>query len=185
MRRHSFSCPITRVPQRFVWTAIHHDYVDGEWIFVSIRFSKRLLLLDESRDAFLRTLVYLGGYCTVEQAQKLELANSPTRVAAQLQALASDDHVRLMVLRGAGRHFCTGADLSARSGEATAPASKQPTTSLREVLAALERNKEIDEGVFSAGRTLFSGYRNGLFRSFGTSFPKRKMFAVVNIWLCD
>jgi hypothetical protein len=94
MRRHSFSRSIARVPQRFARTAIHHDYVDGVWIFVSIRFSKRLLLLDESRDAFLRTLVYLGGYCTVEQAEKLGLANSPTRVAAQLQVLKNAGFLR-------------------------------------------------------------------------------------------
>jgi hypothetical protein len=94
MRRHSFSRPIARVPQRFVRTAIHHDYVDGVWIFVSIRFSKRLLLLDECRGAFLRTLVYLGGYCTPEQAQKLGLANSPTRVAAQLQVLKNAGFLR-------------------------------------------------------------------------------------------
>lgn len=78
---------MTRVPQRFARTAIHQDNVAGVWIFVSIRFSQRLLLLDERRDTFLRTLVYLGGYCTVEQAQKLGLADSHTRVVAQLEAL--------------------------------------------------------------------------------------------------
>ena len=55
---------------------IHTHYFIGAWIFVSIRFSKRLLLLDERSDDFLKTLVYLGGYCTIEQAQKLA---SPTR----------------------------------------------------------------------------------------------------------
>ena len=94
MRRHSFSRPINRVPQRFPRTAIHHDYVDGVWIFVSIRFSKRVLLLDESRAAFLRMLEYLGGYCTLEQAEKLGLANSPTRVAAQLQVLKNAGFLR-------------------------------------------------------------------------------------------
>jgi hypothetical protein len=54
---------------------------------VSIRFSKRLLLLDEQSDEFLKTLVFLGGYCTIEQAQKLGLANSATRVVARLAAL--------------------------------------------------------------------------------------------------
>src|SRR5689334_22942953 len=93
MRRHSFS-PMTRIPQRFVRTAIHHYYVDGVWIFVSIRFSQRLLLLDERRGAFLRTLVYLGGYCTVEQAEKLGLANSPSRVVAQLQLLQNAGFLR-------------------------------------------------------------------------------------------
>src|SRR5579885_2306446 len=94
MLRHSFSRPINHVPQRFVRTAIHHDYVDGVWIFVSIRFSQRLLLLDDCRAAFLRTLVHLGGYCTVEQAQKLGLANSPTRVAVQLEVLKNAGFLR-------------------------------------------------------------------------------------------
>jgi hypothetical protein len=94
MHRHSFSTSMTCVPQRFRRTEIHHYYVAGVWIFVSIRFSQRLLLLDETRDAFLRTLVYLGGYCTIEQAQKLGLANSPTRVVAQLQALKNGGFLR-------------------------------------------------------------------------------------------
>lgn len=54
---------------------------------MSIRFSKRLLLLDERNNEFLKTLVYLGGYCTIEQAQKLGLANSARRVVARLEAL--------------------------------------------------------------------------------------------------
>jgi hypothetical protein len=87
MHRHSSSRPITRIPQRSPRTAIHYDYFVGVWIFVSIRFSQRLVLLDERRDAFLRTLVYLGGYCTVEQAHGLGLADSHTRVVAQLKAL--------------------------------------------------------------------------------------------------
>ena len=94
MHRHSFSPSMTCVPQRFRRTEIHHDYVAGVWIFVSIRFSKRVLLLDESRAAFLRMLVYLGGYCTLEQAEKLGLANSPTRVAAQLQVLKNAGFLR-------------------------------------------------------------------------------------------
>jgi hypothetical protein len=66
---------------------IHTHYFIGPRIFVSIRFSKRLLLLDERSDDFLKTLVYLGGYCTIEQAQKLGLANSARRVVARLEAL--------------------------------------------------------------------------------------------------
>jgi hypothetical protein len=66
---------------------IHTHYFIGAWIFVSIRFSKRLLLLDERSNDFLRTLVYLGGYCTIEQAQRLGLANSARRVVARLEAL--------------------------------------------------------------------------------------------------
>ena len=66
---------------------IHTHYLIGAWIYVSIRFSKRLLLLDERSNDFLKTLVLLGGYGTIEQAQKLGLANSTTRVVARLAAL--------------------------------------------------------------------------------------------------
>ena len=72
--------------QRFA-SAIHRHYIVGAWIFVSIRFSKRLLLLDERSNDFLKTLVHLGGYCSIEEAQKLGLANSARRVVARLEAL--------------------------------------------------------------------------------------------------
>src|SRR5207245_3255676 len=71
----------------------HHACI-GAWIFVSIRFSKRLLLLDERSDDFLKTLVYLGGYCTIEQAQRLGLANSARRVVARLEALKQSGFLR-------------------------------------------------------------------------------------------
>jgi hypothetical protein len=72
--------------QRFA-SAIHRHYIVGAWIFVSTRFSKRLVLLDERSNDFLRTPVLLGGYCTIEQAEKLGLANSARRVVARLEAL--------------------------------------------------------------------------------------------------
>src|ERR1700681_625835 len=55
-------------------------------------------------------------------------------------ALAAGEEARIVVLRGSGRHFCTGADPAARA--AAAPAHPpQPATahfSLREVLAGLD-----------------------------------------------
>ncbi len=57
-------------------------------------------------------------------------------LAEQLASLGADDNVRIVMLRGAGRHFCTGADLAARAGEA--PPAAQPPTSLRDVLLALD-----------------------------------------------
>jgi hypothetical protein len=43
--------------------------------------------MDENLEAFLKTVTDLGGYCTVEQAKALKLANSDTRVLAQLRGL--------------------------------------------------------------------------------------------------
>ena len=82
--------------QRFA-SAIHCHYILGAWIFVSIRFSKRLLLLDERSNDFPRTLVLLGGYCTIEQAQKLGLANSARRVVARLEALKQSGFLKQIV----------------------------------------------------------------------------------------
>lgn len=56
-------------------------------MLMACRFSKRLALLDERADDFLRTLALLGGYCTAEQAQRLRVAQSPTRVLAYLRGL--------------------------------------------------------------------------------------------------
>jgi methylglutaconyl-CoA hydratase len=54
----------------------------------------------------------------------------------ELAALAADETARIVVLRGSGRHFCTGADLAGRAAAAPAPAAAH--ASLRDVLAALD-----------------------------------------------
>jgi methylglutaconyl-CoA hydratase len=54
-----------------------------------------------------------------------------------LKALATDEQVRIVVLRGAGKHFCTGADLAARGPDATSQ-SQSAKYSLRDVLAILD-----------------------------------------------
>jgi methylglutaconyl-CoA hydratase len=57
-------------------------------------------------------------------------------LAQQFAALGADDGVRIVVLRGSGRHFCTGADLAARAPDAQAAPAKR--ASLRDVLIAIE-----------------------------------------------
>jgi methylglutaconyl-CoA hydratase len=60
-------------------------------------------------------------------------------LAAQLGALGGDANVRVVVLRGNGRHFCTGADLAPRSPDAHASGEPaKPPAALRDVLAALD-----------------------------------------------
>ena len=60
-------------------------------------------------------------------------------LGATLKALAADDYARVVVLRGAGKHFCTGADLASRGPNAQAQAQPQPAKySLRDVLMLLD-----------------------------------------------
>jgi methylglutaconyl-CoA hydratase len=56
----------------------------------------------------------------------------------QLKTLAADDAVRIVVLRGAGKHFCTGADLASRGPGAQAQTPQPAKYSLRDVLAILD-----------------------------------------------
>jgi methylglutaconyl-CoA hydratase len=58
-------------------------------------------------------------------------------LADELAALADDPNVRLMVLRGSGRHFCTGADLAAPKPDPPQPPGRAHAP-LRDVLAALD-----------------------------------------------
>lgn len=59
-------------------------------------------------------------------------------LAQALGTLGADEAVRIVVLRGSGRHFCTGADLAARSAVAQVAQGATSHASLRDVLAALE-----------------------------------------------
>jgi methylglutaconyl-CoA hydratase len=55
-----------------------------------------------------------------------------------LNALAVDNNVRIAVLRGSGRHFCTGADLAERGPGAQSQPHQREGHSLRDVLVILD-----------------------------------------------
>jgi methylglutaconyl-CoA hydratase len=57
-------------------------------------------------------------------------------LAEQFALLGTDENVRIVVLRGSGRHFCTGADLAARTADASK--GKSAPATLRDVLLALD-----------------------------------------------
>jgi methylglutaconyl-CoA hydratase len=58
-------------------------------------------------------------------------------LARQFVSLSADERVRVVALRGAGKHFCAGADLVAR---ASAPQNPPPAqTTIVDLLAALDR----------------------------------------------
>jgi methylglutaconyl-CoA hydratase len=60
-------------------------------------------------------------------------------LSGQFAALGTDEQVRVVVLRGSGRHFCTGADLASRGAGAPTPAeTAKPPATLRDVLVALD-----------------------------------------------
>jgi methylglutaconyl-CoA hydratase len=58
-------------------------------------------------------------------------------LARQFTSLAADARARVVVLRGAGKHFCAGADLLARANAPENPAPAQ--TTIVDMLAALDR----------------------------------------------
>jgi hypothetical protein len=58
------------------------------------RFQSRTALVDQHIESFLKIVTELGGYCTLEQAKALELANSNTRVSAYLKGLERAGFVR-------------------------------------------------------------------------------------------
>jgi hypothetical protein len=84
------------------------------------RFRDRVGVLDERSRHFLKTVVWLGGYVTPEQAQELGIRNSVTRVHVQLKDLESWGFIKpiatypavYQVTKSVTRLL--GADLSAR-----------------------------------------------------------------------
>lgn len=57
-------------------------------------------------------------------------------LARQFATFAADERARVVVLRGAGKHFCAGADLVAR---ASAPEPSAAQTTIVDMLATLDR----------------------------------------------
>jgi hypothetical protein len=84
--------------QNLILVAIHDHYVFGVWTRMSIRFCDRTAVLDERAEEFLTKLAHLGGYCTVDQAQRMGLANSPRRVLFRLDSLERSRFLRRVFL---------------------------------------------------------------------------------------
>jgi hypothetical protein len=61
---------------------------------MSSQFRGQIAVLDESADEFLKTLAWLGGYCTTEQAQRLGITRSATRVLARLRRFEQGGFLR-------------------------------------------------------------------------------------------
>jgi len=61
-------------------------------------------------------------------------------LSEQFAALGTDANVRVVVLRGSGRHFCTGADLGSRGPEpeTTTEQPVKPPATLRDILVTLD-----------------------------------------------
>lgn len=66
---------------------IHLNCDVGVWTQMAIRFSERVAFVDNGIDQFLTRLAQLGGYCTVDQAQAMGLARSPSQTLSQLNGL--------------------------------------------------------------------------------------------------
>jgi len=84
--------------QNLILVVIHDHCVLGVWTRMSIRFCDRTAVLDEQADEFLKRLAHLGGYCTVDQAQRMSLANSPRRVLFRLDCLERSRFLRRVFL---------------------------------------------------------------------------------------
>ena len=75
-------------------------------------FVARSLVLDDLADSFLRIVIDLGGYCTVNQTKRLGVAASPTRTRAKLRELERAGFLRRVtrypavyqVTKSANRH---------------------------------------------------------------------------------
>jgi hypothetical protein len=84
------------------------------------RFYRRLSVLDDSAQQFLKTVAWLGGYVTTEQAQRLGIRNSIPRVHVGLKDLESWGFIKRVALYPAVYQVTKsvirllGSDLSAR-----------------------------------------------------------------------
>lgn len=79
------------------------------------RFNERLVDLDQQAEHFLKTVAWLGGYVTAEQAQELGIRNSVPRVHGQLKNLESCGFInRVTTYPTKSVTRLLGADLSAR-----------------------------------------------------------------------
>jgi hypothetical protein len=76
------------------FSLIHHYCDIGVWTRMVIKFSERVSFVDERADKFLTILAQLGGYCTAEQAQAMELAKSASQTLSRLNSLEQTGFLR-------------------------------------------------------------------------------------------
>lgn len=80
------------------------------------------------------------------------------RLGARIRAVGSDPSVRAIVIRGAGAHFCSGADLKAAAGVVQSSAAEKRAHVRERFHAAIEAIAEVPQPVLAVVRGACVGF---------------------------